>query len=121
MTNLVDMSSMVDVFANVGRYVIRLRAGDSFPTHGHTYSHAHAAVKGKCRVKVETPDGIIVSESEYEAPAIFELQAPNHHTFTAVTDYEGWCLFAVRDEDGGVLYEVDNENKNARYWMQPTG
>lgn len=112
------MKDRIETFgkSNVARRRIVLKAGEQFPTHGHNYSHAHAVVIGK--VRCEIADGGGTTVSEYEAPAMFAMPPTGVHTLTALTDYEGWCLFAVRDEDGGVEYEPSEAQLRDPKWHE---
>lgn len=106
----------VEVFGNVARRKVILKAGETFPAHSHNYAHAHVLVTGTIVARVCVGDE--VSEREYTAPAMFELPAIGDHELHAKTDAEGWCVFAVRDEDGGVAYEPTEAQKSDYRWSQ---
>ena len=91
------------------------------PAHEHNFPHAHIVVSGTIRCTLKDGSGIL-SVTDYPAPSIFEIPARLGHQLESVTDgAEGWCIFAVRDEDGGVSYEVTESNKKDRFWHERLG
>lgn len=112
----------VEVCGNVAKRRVLLKGHQILPAHKHNFAHAHALVRGTIRLVMHYEDGR-VEERTYTAPAFFEVPADCGHQLESITDEgaEGWCLFAVRDEDGGVTYEPTEANKRDRFWHERRG
>ena len=67
--------------------------------------------------------GVVGSVPDYPAPSLFEIPARLGHQLESLTEdgAEGWCLFAVRDEDGGGAYEVKDAHRRDKFWHERLG
>ena len=119
---LADWTALPDVFGNVARRKLTFIGKQVLPAHRHNFSHAHIVVRGTIRCTLKNDDKV-VSVADYPAPAMFEVPANLGHQLESITDdgAEGWCLFAVRDEDGGVSYNVTEAHKKDHFWHERLG
>jgi quercetin dioxygenase-like cupin family protein len=109
------------VFGNVARRRLTFVGKQVLPAHEHNFAHAHIVIRGTIRCTLKDANGV-VSVHDYAAPAMFEVPARLGHQLESVTDgAEGWCIFAVRDEDGGVAYEVTDAHRKDRFWNERLG
>ena len=88
----------------VGNVWLRLhhipKMGGHYQGHKHYHDHVSMLVSGKVRVEV---DGF--EPTEFEAPTFIVVKAEHNHRFVPLTDNVLWyCVFALRDEDGGVSH-----------------
>lgn len=122
LVELAEWSAGVDVFGNVARRKLTFIGRQVLPAHEHNFAHAHIVVRGTIRCTLKQGDEIL-SVTDYSAPAIFEIPARLGHQLESISEEgaEGWCLFAVRDEDGGVSYEVTEAHKKDRFWHERSG
>lgn len=77
------------MFFEVGKIsvkVMELRAGDQVVTHAHAYNHAHILGKGRIEIEVNG------KKTEYQAPAVIEILAGEHHGITCLEDSYGFCV-----------------------------
>ena len=118
---LADWEGMPQVFGNVARRRLSFVGKQVLPPHQHNFAHAHIVVKGTIRCTLFSGERV-VSVADYPAPAMFEVPAHLGHQLESVTDgAEGWCIFAVRDEDGGVAYEVTQAHRKDAFWHERLG
>lgn len=119
---LADWDGLPQVFENVARRRLTFIGRQVLPAHEHNFGHAHIVVRGTIRCTL-IDKGKIVSITDYQAPAMFGIPARLGHQLESVSDTgaEGWCIFAVRDEDGGVTYEVTDEHRRDRFWHERLG
>lgn len=119
---LAKWSGDVEVFGNVGKRRLSFIGKQVLPAHKHNFAHAHIVVRGVIRCTLIDNEEI-VSVTDYAAPAMFDIPAKLGHQLESISDEgaEGWCIFAVRDEDGGVAYEVTSANRKDRFWHERRG
>lgn len=66
--------------------VMVLTMGQQVVTHAHAYNHAHILGKGRIEIEVNG------KKTEYQAPAVIEILAGEHHGITALEDSTGFCV-----------------------------
>lgn len=110
------------VCGNVNRHIIVLEGKQKLPPHEHNFAHGHLVWRGPMRCTLFYKDGRQVV-TDYEEGDWFEIPADVGHQLEATTDAGaiGFCLFAVRDEDGGVTYEVTEAHRKDRFWHERKG
>lgn len=111
-----------DVFGNVARRRILFECTQILPAHTHNFAHAHVVVRGVIRCTMIDGERVL-SVTDYPAGSMFEVPAKIGHQLQSMSEdgAEGWCLFAVRDEDGGVVYEPTEDQKADRFWHERRG
>ena len=119
---LAEWTADVDTFGNVARRRLTFTGRQVLPAHEHNFAHAHVVVRGTIRCTL-IDKGVVVSVTDYPAPSLFEIPARLGHQLESLTEdgAEGWCLFAVRDEDGGVAYEVKDAHRRDKFWHERLG
>ena len=119
---LAEWEGLPSVYGNVARRRIVLRGRQKLPPHEHNFAHAHLVMRGVIRVTLEYKDGRMVVE-DHEPGSMFEVPADCMHTLESLSQdgAEGWCLFAVRNEDGGVAYKVTDAHRKDRFWHERRG
>jgi quercetin dioxygenase-like cupin family protein len=92
------------------------------PAHEHNFAHAHIVMRGTIRCTLKKGETVL-SVTDYPAGSMFEVPAKVGHQLESFSDdgAEGWCIFAVRDEDGGVAYEVTDAHRKDRFWNERRG
>lgn len=119
---LADWDGLPQIHGNVARRRLTFEGRQVLPAHKHNFAHAHIVVRGTIRCTLFDEKWSIVSVNDYPAPAMFGVPADYAHQLSAVTDgAEGWCIFAVRNEDGGVAYEVTEAHKKDHFWHERLG
>lgn len=97
----------IGYFGNIWVRENRLtKAGDSNLGHYHHFDHVSLLQSGRVRVEVEGYE-----PKEFAAPTFVVIKKEHRHRITALTDDVCWyCVFALRDEEGGVtdIYSGDN-------------
>lgn len=111
-----------DVFGNVARRRIIFEGAQILPAHTHNFAHAHVVVRGVIRCTMIDGEKVL-SVTDYPAGSRFEVPAKIGHQLQSMSEdgAEGWCVFAVRDEDGGVSYEPTEANKRDTFWHERRG
>ena len=113
----VEFSGDVPVCGNVGARTVKIPKGQSMEPHEHNFAHGTMVIKGPVVVRLEK-DGE-VREQTFNFGDFFEIPADWMHSMSAPEcDAEVRCLFAVRDEDGGVAYEVTDKHRKDLFWHQ---
>jgi quercetin dioxygenase-like cupin family protein len=107
------------VFGNVARRRLTFVGKQVLPAHEHNFAHAHIVMRGTIRCTLKK-DETVLSVTDYPAGSMFEVPAKVGHQLESISDEgaEGWCIFAVRDEDGGVAYEVTDAHRKDRFWRK---
>lgn len=81
--------------------------GESNQGHKHTFDHVSLLMKGTVKVEV---DGF--EPKLFTAPTFIVIKKEHMHKFTAMTDDCCWfCVFAMRDVNGGVM-DLYGENNS---------
>lgn len=83
-----------------------LQKGDETLGHLHHFDHVSLLALGSVEVLVEGFEPKV-----FHAPTFIVIKKEHRHKFTALTDNALWyCVFALRDEEGGVtdIYSGDN-------------
>lgn len=81
-------------------------AGDVSIGHHHYFDHVTLLSQGKVRVDVDGQPG-----KEFTGPTFLMLKKDKKHNFVALTDNVVWfCVFALRDEDGGTTDHYNEDN-----------
>jgi hypothetical protein len=116
---LAELQPLPDVFGNVARRRIVFVGLQILPAHKHNFAHAHLVARGVIRCTLFDGDDP-VSVTDYAAGEMFEVPSKLGHQLESLTEdgAEGWCLFAVRDEDGGVSYDVTDAHRKDRFWHE---
>lgn len=111
----------IETRGNVARRIITFEGNQILPPHEHNFAHGHAVFRGA--IRCELFDGEkLVSSTDYNEGDFFEVPAGLGHRLTKLReDTIGWCLFAVRDEDGGVAYKVTDGHRKDRFWHERLG
>lgn len=119
---LADWERLPEVFGNVARRKITIVGRQKLPPHEHNFAHAHVSMRGAVRLHLHHKDGRVTS-CDYPRGSMFEVPKDVGHELESLSDdgYEGWCLFAVRDEDGGVAYDVTDAHRKDRFWHERLG
>ena len=100
-----DWFGIRGIYGNVRIRELHFQKGQIIPGHKHNYAHAEGVVKGAVNVRFTWPDGR-VSEQAHAAPAVFEVPAEVLHHVTCLSQRATvWCIFAVRDKEGGEIIE----------------
>lgn len=93
--------------------------GDATKGHYHKFDHISLLATGKVRVHIEG-----FEPKEFTAPTFIVIKKEYQHNFEALEDNTIWyCVFALRDQDGGVtdIYSGDNSPYGAvadDYWKK---
>lgn len=88
------------------RQNVLTKAGTATQRHKHHFDHVSLLAKGEVRVEV---DGF--EPTVFKAPTFIVVKKDRSHKFTALTDDVLWyCVFALRDEDGGQTDMYDGRN-----------
>lgn len=120
-TELADWTPDVEVCGNVARRIIKFQGNQILPPHEHNFSHGHAVFRGIIRCELFEGDKL-VNSTDYHEGDFFEVPAGLGHRLIKLAEGTvGWCLFAVRDEDGGVTYEVTEKHKADKFWHERLG
>ncbi len=108
---------------NVHRHRIVMVGRQKLDAHQHNFAHAHLVVRGPIRCTLFAADGGVLSVTDYPQWSFFEIPADVGHQLESLNEAgaEGWCLFAVRDEDGGVAYQVTDTHRKDRFWHDRKG
>lgn len=116
------LEAIPEVFGNVARRRIIFEGQQILPAHTHNFAHGHIVIRGVIRCTMIDGENI-VSVTDYPAGSMFEVPAKIGHQLQSVTEdgAEGWCVFAVRDEDGGVTYEPTEAHKRDNFWHERRG
>lgn len=118
MSEIVELAdwTLPEPYCNVIRRRITFIGKQKLTAHEHNYGHAHAVFRGVIRCTLKK-DGEILSVTDYRPGEMFEIPAWTGHQLESLCEdgAEGWCLFAVRDEDGGVVYEPTDKQKNDHF------
>lgn len=88
------------------RQNVLVGAGAASQGHRHHFDHLSLLTKGTVRVEVAG-----MPAKEFTAPAAIIVKKEHMHKFTCLSDDAVWfCVFALRDEDGGQtdLWNGDN-------------
>lgn len=116
--SVADWDANPEVCGNVARRKLFIRKGAVLPPHDHFFSHGSLVTKGKVLLRLENPKTGEVKERTYSAGDFFEVPSKWLHSFTGIEESEVSCFFAVRDEDGGVAYEVTDSHRKDRFWHE---
>src|SRR3990167_17127 len=77
-------------------------AGDCMDGHAHAVDHGTLITAGGIRLR-QWRDTDAPQDREIVGPALVNIPAGTMHQLTALVDgTDCWCVFIVRDEDGGV-------------------
>jgi len=117
-----EWDSTPEVFGNVGVRNIVITEGSELPGHMHNYPHATFVSVGSVEVDFEFSDGSIKTE-QFGERDIFEVPANVKHTIRSASKGGSVCrcVFAVRDEDGEVVYNPTNKQIKSRHWGERAG
>lgn len=87
--------------------------GDKTVGHYHHFDHVSLLASGSVRVHVEGFEPKV-----FHAPTFIVIKKEHKHNFEALTENALWyCVFALRDEEGGVtdIYNGDNSPYGAAH------
>jgi quercetin dioxygenase-like cupin family protein len=115
---LADHDALPLVCGNVAQRAIRFVGRQVLPPHEHNFPHAHLVFRGAIRCTlIDLATQQVVSVTDYQAGDFFEVPARVGHRLESLSDEGaiGLCLFAVRDEDGAVVYEPTEAQKRDRF------
>lgn len=117
-----ELEPIPDVFGNVARRRIKFVGRQVLPAHTHNFAHGHIVIRGVIRCTMIDGEKVL-SVTDYPAGSMFEVPAKIGHQLQSMSEdgAEGWCVFAVRDEDGGVAYEVTDAHKADNFWHERRG
>ena len=118
---LADWEGLPRVLGNVAFRKLHFKKGQVLPPHKHNFAHAHRVAFGSIRCKLWDGD-TVVSDTLYHAGDWFDVPAKLGHQLIAETEIAvGECIFAVRNEDGGVAYEVTDAHRKDNFWHERIG
>ena len=109
----------VVVCGNVARRPATIQKGGVMPPHEHNFNHGTLVTKGELHLCLENMKTGEIKKEIYNAGDFFEVPSDWMHSVSAPNGpVEYSCFFAVRDEDGGVIYEPTEKQKNDKfnYW-----
>lgn len=82
------------------------KPGDESINHHHYFDHVTLLSQGKVRVDVNDVPG-----KEFTAPTFIMIKKDKKHKFVALTEDVTWfCIFALRDEEGGLTDHYNGDN-----------
>jgi quercetin dioxygenase-like cupin family protein len=115
---LAEHDAIPQVCGNVTRRAIRFAGRQVLPAHEHNFPHAHLVFRGAIRCTLlDIATQRVVSVTDYREGDFFEVPARVGHQLESLCDEGsvGLCLFAVRDEDGAVVYDPSDKQKHDRF------
>lgn len=119
---IAEIDADVRVYGNIAVRKIVFVGRQVLPAHEHNFAHAHMVVRGAIRCTLHFKGGKRFV-ADYPAGSLFEVPAEVGHQLESISDdgAEGWCLFAVRNEDADVAYQVTDEHRKDRFWHERKG
>jgi len=119
---LAEWDHQVTVYGNVAFRTLRFIGRQRLPGHQHNFAHATEVVFGSIGLALLYPDG----RREYftgDSGDVFEVPAECKHVIWSRSENGAVCrcVFAVRDEDGGVVYQPTEKQKADRFWNERLG
>ena len=82
-------------------------AGTVVAGHTHHFDHTTIVFAGAVHVKATTPDGQVLRERDFHAPAHFLVKAEVWHEISFLEDGEFWCVYSHRTPQGRVTEDFD--------------
>lgn len=93
-------------FGNIWWRLHRLAEGAKSDGHRHHFDHVTFLTKGTIQVMVQGFD-----QRKFTAPHAIVIEKDRVHSMRALTDVEYWCIFALRDDEGGVTNVYSGHDK----------
>lgn len=119
-----ELQPIPDVFGNVGRRRIIFVGQQVLPAHTHNHAHAHVVIRGVVRCTMIDGERVL-SVTDYPAGSMFEVPAKIGHQLQSVSEdgAEGWCIFAVRDEEGQPIEDrpITDAERRDNFWHERRG
>jgi hypothetical protein len=112
-------NATIKTYGNIWTREIKfLRAGDYKPGHKHKFDHLHFLANGSVQVRVydDKLKDKILFQKDYTAPAWIKVPKEHFHDIIALEDNSvGYCIQAVRDDDGNV---TETDYAKDKDWME---